>query len=66
MLECYSPRGRLSILNGLVHGELKPNDLITEILQTCTICGHCHINCPAGIDTVKIFERAREIIHKKL
>lgn len=64
LLESYSPRGRISILNGLVHGELDLNDLITDILQTCTLCGLCSVICPAGLDTVDIFEKAREIIHK--
>ena len=65
MIESYSPRGRLSILNGLVHGDLELNELITDIIHTCTLCGLCHVKCPAGVDTTEIFEKAREIIHKK-
>ena len=63
-IEAYSPRGRLSILNGLVHGELELNDLITEIFHTCTLCGLCQTKCPAGVNTIEIFEKARELIHK--
>jgi len=62
--EAYSPRGRLSILNGLVFGELKPNKLISDIFQTCTLCGLCMQKCPAGVRTFDIFEKAREILHK--
>jgi len=62
--EPYSPRGRLSILNGLAHGEIELNELIVDILQTCTLCGLCLIKCPAGVKTHEIFEKAREIIHK--
>jgi len=65
LLEAYSPRGRLSILNGLVYGDLKLTELISDILNTCTLCALCHITCPAGIDTHEIFEKAREIIHKR-
>lgn len=64
LIEPYSPRGRLSILNGLAHGELELNDFITEILQTCTLCALCDTVCPAGIRTSEIFEKAREIVHK--
>ncbi len=64
ILETFSPRGRLSILNGLVHGELEFNDLINKILHTCTLCGLCQIKCPAGVNTIEIFEKAREIIHR--
>jgi len=64
-LETYSPRGRLSLLNGLVHGDLELNDLIIDVLHTCTLCGLCQIKCPAGVNTIEIFEKAREIIHKR-
>lgn len=66
MIESYSPRGRLSILNGLVYGDLEINDLTTKILQACTLCALCNIKCPAGVNTIDIFEKAREIIHKNL
>ena len=66
MIESYSPRGRLSILNGLVYGDLEINDLITNILHTCTLCALCNMKCPAGVNTIDIFEKAREIIHKNL
>ena len=65
--EAYSPRGRLSLLNGLVYGELnfEEHGLIREILFACTLCGHCVIKCPAGVETNEIFERAREIFQTK-
>ncbi|MHA1264407.1 MAG: FAD-linked oxidase C-terminal domain-containing protein [Candidatus Helarchaeota archaeon] len=60
--EAYSPRGRLSILNGLIYGELNLNEhrLIQKILYACTLCGHCRIKCPSGVETNDIFEKARE------
>ncbi|MFX1238388.1 MAG: FAD-binding and (Fe-S)-binding domain-containing protein [Promethearchaeota archaeon] len=63
MVEAYSPRGRLSILNGLIHGDLVLSDLIVQILHECTLCGHCAVICPSGVETHRIFEKAREIIH---
>ena len=64
-IEAYSPRGRLSLLNGLVYGDLKLDniDLINDIFHTCTLCGLCLINCPAGVETHEIFEKLREILH---
>lgn len=63
--EAHSPRGRLSILNGLVYGDLtfENKELLNEILHSCTLCGTCLTNCPAGVPTYEIFEKAREIIH---
>lgn len=63
--EAYSPRGRLSILNGLVHGNLRPNSLINEIFHACTLCGLCYEKCPAGVPTYMIFEKTREILHSE-
>ena len=65
LLETYSPRGRLSLLNGLIHGELELNNLIIDVLHTCTLCGLCQTKCPAGVNTTDIFEKARELIHLK-
>jgi glycolate oxidase len=62
--EAYTPRGRLSILNGLVHGDLKLSKKINEILHACILCGACTVLCPAGVKTSDIFEKARELIHK--
>ena len=63
--EIYSPRGKLSILNGLVYGDInfEKVNLINEIFHTCTLCGLCSIKCPAGVETQKIFEKTREILH---
>ncbi|GAG01815.1 unnamed protein product, partial [marine sediment metagenome] len=64
--EAYSPRGRLSILNGLVHGDLtlKNSKLVNDIFHACTLCGVCLVKCPAGVRTHEIFEKAREILHE--
>ncbi len=62
-IEPYTPRGRLSLLNGLVHGELKPSKIIIDVFHACSLCGNCYIQCPAGVHTFEIFEKAREIIH---
>ena len=65
--EAFSPRGRLSLLNSLVHGELDSERIkrINDIFHTCTLCGQCYFKCPAGVRTHEIFEKAREIIHKQ-
>jgi len=63
--EAYSPRGRLSLLNGMVYGDinLHNKDLINDIFHSCTLCGLCFIKCPAGVKTYQIFEKVREILH---
>lgn len=63
--EPYTPRGRLNILNGLVHGDLELTETINNILHTCNLCGACAVLCPAGVKTSEIFEKTRELIHRK-
>ncbi|MHA1689175.1 MAG: 4Fe-4S binding protein, partial [Promethearchaeota archaeon] len=31
--------------------------------HACSLCGACYIECPAGVLTNEIFEKAREILH---
>jgi glycolate oxidase iron-sulfur subunit len=42
------------------HGELKPTKKVAEKIFECTLCGKCSSECPAGVDTTKIFLKARE------
>jgi glycolate oxidase len=62
-IEAYSPRGRLCLLNALVFGDLQPSQIMNDIFHSCTLCGSCLIECPAGVPTNEIFEKAREILH---
>ena len=65
IIESFSPRGRLSLLNGIVYEDLELENfkLVNEILHSCTLCGLCLVNCPAGVRTQEIFEKARELLH---
>ncbi|MFW9822034.1 MAG: FAD-binding and (Fe-S)-binding domain-containing protein [Candidatus Thorarchaeota archaeon] len=65
--ESYSPRGRLNLLNALVHNEIDSVKfkILNDIFHACTLCGQCYSKCPAGVKTHEIFEKAREIFHKK-
>lgn len=65
--EAYSPRGRLSLLNALVHDDvhLENQTLINDIMNTCMLCGCCSSKCPAGVKPHEIFEKVREILHEK-
>ncbi len=64
--EAFSPRGRLNILNALVHGELNIDEetSLVEIMFACTLCGACSIKCPAGVQTDEIFEKVRAHLQK--
>ncbi|MHA1341496.1 MAG: FAD-linked oxidase C-terminal domain-containing protein [Promethearchaeota archaeon] len=63
--ESYSPRGKFSILRGLLRGDLKLSKKIQNILYSCMLCGLCIVRCPALINTIDIFENTRQAILKK-
>jgi Fe-S oxidoreductase len=46
------------ILKGLTSG-LAPDSKVLESLNTCTTCGICAENCPAGINPPQLIETAR-------
>lgn len=57
--ESNSPRGKLSLLYGLLSGRLKPSDYITEKLFECFYCKNCSKNCSAKVSVTDIFSDAR-------
>ncbi|MHA1704484.1 MAG: FAD-linked oxidase C-terminal domain-containing protein [Promethearchaeota archaeon] len=63
--EAFTPRGRLSLLNGIIFGEIKLENsgLINKIFHTCILCGNCQVTCPAGVPIIYIFEKIRELLH---
>ncbi|MBD3352066.1 MAG: FAD-binding protein [Candidatus Lokiarchaeota archaeon] len=61
--ESYSPRGKLSLIRGILRGNIPVNEKFTKILFACTLCGACETACPALIKTVDLFEGVRSLIN---
>jgi coenzyme F420-reducing hydrogenase delta subunit/heterodisulfide reductase subunit C len=58
--ESNSPRGKLSLLYGLISGRLQPSQQIAEKLFECFYCKNCSKNCSAKVSVTDIFTAARE------
>jgi len=58
--ESNSPRGKISLLYGLLSGRLKPSQQIAEKLFECFYCKNCSKNCSAKVSVTDIFTAARE------
>jgi len=56
--ESANTRGRIMILKGLTCG-LQPDSHVLDSLNTCTTCGICTENCPAGVNPPEMIESAR-------
>jgi len=55
-------RGKLALLDGLLHEMFKDPDGVYERLNRCLLCGSCAANCPSGVKVLDIFLKARAIL----
>ena len=60
--ESANTRGRMMIIKELTSGRLQADGDVLRSLNTCTTCGLCTENCPAGISPPEIIERARRML----
>lgn len=54
--EADSPRGRISLLQGLWSGALKADERLESHLQGCLQCLRCQSACPSGVDYQRLIE----------
>lgn len=58
-----SPRGRLTLMQGLARGELDPQSpRLRDHLEGCLGCRSCEAVCPAGVPFGALMDRTREIL----
>lgn len=57
--EVDAPRGKMTLLFGMLHGELEPSDYIAEKLFECFHCRRCQDACSSGVPTMEVFADAR-------
>jgi len=64
--ESESPRGRISIIEGLNKGDLKPTTAALKHLNSCTMCLACESICPAQVNFYDLMVQARDkYFHKQ-
>ena len=55
-------RGKLALLDGLMHRMFSDPQGVYERLNRCLLCGSCATNCPSGVSVLEIFLKARAIL----
>jgi glycolate oxidase iron-sulfur subunit len=55
-------RGKLALLDGLLHEMFKDPQGASQRLSKCLLCGSCEANCPSGVSVMDIFLKARAIL----
>lgn len=63
--EGESPRGRISLIQGLVNGRLALNPRLEAHLDHCLGCRACESVCPSGVSYGEIIDGGRAVIHER-
>ncbi len=62
-VEGDSPRGRLTLMQGLAQGRLEPeSERLRSHLEGCLGCRSCEAVCPARVPFGALMDRAREVL----
>ncbi len=62
--ESLGPRGRLSLIEAYVRGELGLTNRFKDIMSKCLLCGACSDSCVAGVSTHEVIHCARAKIRE--
>ena len=61
--ETAAPRGRISLMRAMVHGDLELSDRLQSHLDLCLACRACEAACPSSVHYGELIDSARAIIH---
>lgn len=63
-VEGDSPRGRITLMQGLAQGRLEPgNPRLRVHLEGCLGCRSCEAICPAGVRFGELMDHGRHVLH---
>lgn len=60
--EGESPRGRISLIQGLVQGDLSADKSLQQHLENCLHCLNCSVACPSGVKYSGIIDAALNLL----
>ncbi len=63
--ESLTVRGRMQLLKKVFEGKMELTKPIIDSIYLCALCANCNIQCPTGVDFVKISEVLRETLLKE-
>ena len=58
--ENESPRGRISLIQGLLKGQLQADSSLLKHLDSCLQCRACESKCPSGVPYGQIMDSVRQ------
>ena len=63
-LETAVARGKISLMQAVLHGELPISEAFDSIMSQCLNCKTCSANCPCGVEADQLILRARHAVIK--
>lgn len=64
--EVMSPRGRVSLVEALLEGDLSYSESYIDTIRSCIKCTRCFGVCASGIRVDRIVQSARELLAEKM
>ncbi len=61
--ETYSCRGKMLVARGLLEGLLRPSEEMTEMLDSCLLCGYCQARC--ALENMDIITAMRQMMRRE-
>ena len=62
LTEAMGARGRLTLLRGLLSGQLEPSPVLRERLFSCILCGACETLCPPKLKITEAIYHSRKLL----
>lgn len=62
LTEAMGARGRLTLLRGLLTGQLKPSPMLNERIFSCILCGACEKLCPPEVGIAEAIYHGRKLL----
>lgn len=63
--EADSPRGRISLMQALIRGQLDADASLLEHLDRCLACRACERMCPSKVEYGKLIDATRDRLHEQ-
>jgi glycolate oxidase iron-sulfur subunit len=60
-----SPRGRIHLMDALVHGEIPLSATVVEHFDRCLGCMACVTSCPSGVKYDRLIEQTRAYVEER-
>jgi glycolate oxidase iron-sulfur subunit len=63
--ESASPRGRITLMRAVEHGEIEIDDSFANYMERCVQCRGCETACPSGVQFGALIEQTRTVLAER-